>query len=40
MDFIFGAIDDPVMMAACFMLFVCIVDAIFSVVNTLLNMDW
>lgn len=36
LDFIFGSIDSPVMMAACFMLFLCVLDALFSLINTLI----
>lgn len=39
MEFIFGGISDPVKLAACFMLFLCVLDAIFGIVNTLLNMN-
>lgn len=34
LDFIFGIASNPIEMAACFMLFICLLDAIFSVINT------
>lgn len=35
LDFIFGAASNPVEMAACFMLFLCILDAIFSLISNM-----
>lgn len=36
-NFIFGSIDNPIMMAACFMVFLAVLDAVFSTVNTILT---
>lgn len=36
-NFIFGSIDNPIMMAACFMVFLAVLDAVFSTINTILT---
>ncbi len=36
-EFIFGTVDNPVIMAACFMVFLAVLDAVFSLINTILT---
>ena len=36
LDFIFGAASSPIEMAACFMLFICLLDAVFGFINTVM----